>query len=73
MLIVIVKTWKEISSAHKRETYRILKHEALKQNNKVEALKFHVQEMEVLWKEKWVRGGNTGDKMLLSSQTLTIQ
>ncbi|MFW5804048.1 MAG: hypothetical protein ACOCWG_02335 [bacterium] len=34
-----------INIRHKRETYRILKHEALKQNNRIEALTYHALEM----------------------------
>ena len=36
---------KKINIKHKRETFRILKHEALKQNNRIEALKYHASEM----------------------------
>lgn len=38
--------WFNISHEHKRETYRILKNEAIKQNNKIKALDFHAEEME---------------------------
>lgn len=40
------ENWKKISSLHFRETYRILKHETLRQNNKIQALEFHAKEME---------------------------
>ena len=35
----------KINIRHKRESFRILKHEALKQNNRIEALKYHALEM----------------------------
>lgn len=35
----------KINPLHKRESFRILKHEALKQNNRIAALDFHVKEM----------------------------
>lgn len=41
----------EISQRHKRETFRILKHESIKSNNRIEALKFHAQEMEAYREE----------------------
>ena len=40
------ENWKTISHNYKRETYRILKNEALKQNNRIKALDFHGDEME---------------------------
>ena len=52
----------EILTTH--ETYSILKRQALKQNNKVEASKFHVKEMKVLRLENKSRR-NIGDKTLL--------
>ncbi|MFW6046870.1 MAG: hypothetical protein ACOCP4_03675, partial [Candidatus Woesearchaeota archaeon] len=48
--IVSENTYKYLSEKinirHKRETFRILKHEALKQNNKIDALNFHGVEMQ---------------------------
>ena len=38
--------WKKISQQHLRETYRILKHESIKQNNRIQALAYHAREME---------------------------
>ncbi|MBI9042829.1 hypothetical protein [Lutibacter sp.] len=41
----------KINVSHKRASYRILKHEALKQNNKIDALVFHGVEMQTHLKE----------------------
>lgn len=38
-------SWKNISMIDKRETYRILKNESIRQNNRIEALKWHKYEM----------------------------
>ncbi|WP_163709982.1 pentapeptide repeat-containing protein [Mangrovibacterium lignilyticum] len=38
--------WKTVTHYQKRETYRILKHESLKQNNRIQALAYHALEME---------------------------
>lgn len=38
--------WEKISQQHIRETYRILKHESIKQNNKIQALEYHAEEMD---------------------------
>ncbi|WP_066633353.1 pentapeptide repeat-containing protein [Labilibacter marinus] len=44
--VYLDENWKKISFEHKRETYRILKNEAIKQNNRIAALDFHAREME---------------------------
>ncbi|MCD4680966.1 MAG: pentapeptide repeat-containing protein, partial [Bacteroidales bacterium] len=50
-----------------RETFRIVKHELLKLNNKIEALIYHKKEMEVYWNEirqgKW--NGKITEKFIL--------
>lgn len=38
--------WKKISHSFKRETYRILKNESLKQNDRINGLEYHAHEME---------------------------
>ncbi|MCF8334560.1 MAG: pentapeptide repeat-containing protein [Bacteroidales bacterium] len=36
-----------------RETFRIIKHEFLKQNNRIEALEYHKREMKAYWRDLW--------------------
>lgn len=43
--------WENISASEKRETFRILKNEAIKQNNKISALDFHAKEMQSYYDE----------------------
>jgi uncharacterized protein YjbI with pentapeptide repeats len=66
------ENWIKISSLHFRETYRILKHETLKQNNKIQALEFHAKEMEayrqeLISTEKWYNK----DRIILGFNRLT--
>jgi len=42
----------EINTSN-RETFRIVKHELLKLNNKIDALIYHKKEMKAYWKELW--------------------
>ncbi|MGM0641999.1 MAG: pentapeptide repeat-containing protein [Thermotogota bacterium] len=50
-----------------RETFRIIKHEFLKTNNRIDALEYHKREMKAYWselcKEKWHK--NIGEKCIL--------
>ncbi|MCD4665732.1 MAG: hypothetical protein K8R68_10730, partial [Bacteroidales bacterium] len=50
-----------------RETFRIVKHELLKLNNKIDALIYHEKEMKAYWKELWVGAwhNNTSEKFIL--------
>jgi hypothetical protein len=43
--------WMKISPSHQRETFRILKDQALKQNNRIESLKWQAREVEAYRKE----------------------
>ncbi|MDW7693951.1 pentapeptide repeat-containing protein [Flammeovirgaceae bacterium SG7u.111] len=42
----IIDDWKSITHLQKRETFRTLKNESIKQNNKIQALEFHQKEMD---------------------------